>query len=217
MDFYFRSFGGLGYLVYQNGGIPEEGFNLGEMVGTETPEGLVDEEWMERLENMEYPEDFDIVQKTKKIDQAAGQNIAIGYSIFYHDDSKAPDSDKQYNLDMLSAITGITEWEPLVGVGYGSNSSGHAGVSATFLMEFEENIDTEQLAETIREQMNPQEWNFASEEYNEYYHNLSDDNIAVDAKGQYIFIALVGDEMLGFGKSVSPEALTGAFKRVIGN
>jgi hypothetical protein len=42
-------FGGLGYLIWKNGGIPEGGFNLGEMVGTETPEGLVDEELLERI------------------------------------------------------------------------------------------------------------------------------------------------------------------------
>ena len=64
-------FGGLGYLIWQNGGIPEGGFNLGEMVGTETPEGLVDEELLERIENTEHPDDFEIVQKTKQINGAA--------------------------------------------------------------------------------------------------------------------------------------------------
>lgn len=208
-------FGGLGYLIWQNGGIPEEGFNLGEIVGTETPEGLVDEELMERLENMEYPEDFEVVQKTMQINDAAGQNLAVGYSILYHIDSKASEFDKQCNLEMVSAITGMTEWEKLIGVGYSSNASRFAEIGATFLLEFETETDTEQLAETIKAQMNPKEWNFASEEYNEYYHQLEDENIAIEAKGKYVFIALVGDELLKLNRSSSPEALAGAFKRVI--
>lgn len=208
-------FGGLGYLIWKNGGIPEGGFNLGEMIGTETPEGLVDEELLERIENTEHPDDFEIVQKTKQINGAAGQNLPVSYSLLYHIDSKAEEFDKQCNLGVLSQITGITEWENLIGVGESINCSRVHEIGATFLLEFEEGTDTEQLAEMIREQMNPEEWDFASEEYNEYYHQLEDENIAIEAKGKYVFIALVGDRLFGFGKSVSPEALAGAFKRVI--
>ena len=206
-------FGGLGYMIYQNGGIPSEGFNIGETIGTGSAESGVQQETNPEDER-ERPQDYAIVRKIQKIDAYSGQRLTLGYSLAYHVDR--PEHHQYYNNEeYISAITGITDFSNVVGAASSHNSTANAeGAFLELLIEFVPGTDVETIAENIKEFFVPSEYSLGADEYNAYFDDLTKEDVFVQYKDHYIFIVVIDPDIIGITKSVKPEKLIDTFMAV---
>jgi hypothetical protein len=210
-------FGGLGYLIYQNGGIPEDGFDIGEIIGTETPEELQEfiPESIEIENNEPNAFDFSVTNKLFSIDSAALQTLPISYSLYYHRDWDWENPDQDWVEHMVKTMIGLDDFSNVVGISANHNASGYDGAYVCILVEFEDGVDTTVIAEQAMGQADPSKWNFGNEEYDVFYDSLTKDDVFIIGKGHYIYVLLIGDELIGFGKSISPERLAQAFNNSV--
>ena len=209
-------FGGLGYLIYQNGGIPKDGFNVGELIGVETPDGLefisingcgiLDES------EMDQPFDYDVVNKLSQIDSAANHKINKMYSCYYHVDSQFEETNSIENQTFISTITGIYDYENVIGVASSELADMLSGAYIGVLIEFKPDVDAIKISEELNGTVDPTTWSFGSEEYITQYNKLSADNIHFIAHGNYLYIIVLDPEL---EKDISVEKLKSSFYRTI--
>ena len=217
-------FGGLGYLIYQNGGIPEEGLNLGEMIGTQTPKGLVDEDVLAELERMkereesgdfDNPLDYEVVKKLMSIESAAVHRLGSGYGYLYHIDSTEEYAHSNIHKSIITDITGITDFSNIVGVATSSNMGDMSKAYLSMLIEFKEGTDTKEIAKMIKESVKPSEWSHGSEEYNASFDCITPEDVVIEAKGKYIYMAVMSEDLVGPFKAASAEKLGKTFLKLV--
>ena len=209
-------FSGFGYLIYQNGGIPEDGFNVGELIGVETPDGLefisingcgiLDES------EMDQPFDYDVVNKLSQIDSAANHKINQMYSCCYHVDSQFEETNSIENQTFISTITGIDDYENVIGVASSELADMLSGAYIGVLIEFKPDVDAIKISEKLNGTIDPKTWSFGSEEYITQYNKLSPDNIHFIAHGNYLYVIVLSPEL---EDDISIEKLKSSFYRTI--
>ena len=207
--------GMFGYLIWQNGGIPEDGFNLGEIIGTETPEELKEQIAETPMVEPDPPSNYEVARKLASLESSAGQSLFTAYSVYYHIESTNENTNAPEYRDMITAMTGITDFDNVVGISASHNASGKMGVYKCILIEFKDGIDTAAIAESVYEYADPSTWNFGSEDFDPYYKELTKEDLFVSGKGNYLYIVLISDELIGFGKSVNPEQLIKTFNNTV--
>ena len=227
-------FGGLGYLIYQNGGIPSEGFNIGEIIGSNSPEGMylaingctigadgtsiipTDGDEQKQVYTPEKPEEYPIVQLLQKIDNYAGQRLYLGYGLLYHIDR--PEHHQHYNdggIEYITALTGITDFSNIVGASYSSNATPNVdGAYIDVLIEFRPEADVENIANEIKNQIVPSELEIGADEFNQFFDALTTEDVHVSFRENYVYIVIIGQDMIGLNKSVKPETLVDTFQKI---
>lgn len=206
-------FGGLGYLIYQNGGIPENGVNLGQIISDQLPSS---DEPIEEKVPMEVPEDYAVVRKLQKIDDYSGQRLSLGYGLLYHIDR--PQHHQHYNdggMEYITALTGITDFSNIVGASYSSNATPNVdGAYIDVLIEFRPEADIENIANEIKNQIVPSELEIGADEFNQFFDALTTEDVYVSFRENYVYIVIIGEDMVGLNKSVKPETLIDTFEKI---
>lgn len=204
---------GCGYWIYQNGGLPKDGFDLGSKIGWETPEELYSEE--QRQYDQETQKRFDEAVALAKlisiVDEAMKYNnkpsgIACGVSYLQGDD-------KHNDTSYVNEKIGISDYSHIKSIADLGDGSGVPGALVGFLIELDAEADPEQLADEIRSYINPSKWYYL-EEYKPYYEHLTPDDVTIETNKNYVFVILVGDEYLNEGRFTSESKLVELFYEV---
>lgn len=208
-------FGGIGYLIYQNGGIPEDGLDIGEIIGYNCPDDM----YLAGEENKpvvpsEKPEDYEVVRKLISIENSARQKFQAGFRILYHIDSNYEPTQSDEHKEIISQFTGITDFSDIIGVS-DSTRLFENGVYITLLIEYEDGVDTEQIKNEIVSNFDLTNIDFGAEEFRKYCASLTTEDLSVASKNNYVYIVIISKELIENRTSINPEKLIQSFYNTI--